>query len=469
MKKLIILLTLAANVTIAGNEGPGGGAGFKIEGEYLTFGSAKVKIEREIALKEIPGMDLLLTVVDQMALPLDIKNTLRNAIFPSQYRQYFLLENLSPESQVELKKKFIEAIGKDQDKGEIVIYAITTGYKTFLLPTFEKIKKESGKAAILFHEAEWALDPNLKYSFVIDSEIKMQNFIEKVEKTKKGRLVYDSDLYQNLEVLFLDPHLSLFGAAEQDRRSGYEDLSLVDIIGQEAFNIYQKQKVLVAEATLKTRKTNNESYFLAGVDEKEMKKMRMSLKYHLYEAGKTAPDRELLKVMNKKVNGFDFTICSSDIYNWEAGGIPDYEGTLSGTTTFYTSIFIHPKTLQEIFTKLQNTKVGFRTLIDLPVTEIDEAPEYNPLYMIRHKHAQSISSELQVTVPRITANGAEAPNMPATCSVALMFNKINGSQQRIEKKSVAENMDPLAAENERLRQELAELKLRNAQQIEKRK
>ena len=209
MKKLITLFTLVASVALGGNEGPGGGAGFKIENEYLTFGSAKVKIGEELPLKKIKGIDLLLDTVDQMALPKKTKYLLREAIFPSETRQYFPLEALSPKDQMELKKKFIDAIGKDQIKGEIVIYAITLGIKTFLLPAFDKIKTESGKAAILFHEAEWVLDPSLKYQFVIDSEIKMQSFIEKLDKQKKGTLVYDAELYQNLEILFLDTHLSL--------------------------------------------------------------------------------------------------------------------------------------------------------------------------------------------------------------------------------------------------------------------
>lgn len=419
MKTLLLTLILSTNVALArGNEGPGGGGGFKIEGNYLTFGSAKVKIKKEVPLREIGGMSLLLDVVNnKMALPVGVRYQLREAIFPSDSRQYFLLEDLSTDKQLEIKRKFIEAIGTDQVKGEVVVYAITLGKKTFLLPNFNEIKKESGKAAILFHEALWVLDSQLKYSFVIDSEIKMQNFIEKMLEEKKASVVYDSDLYENLELLFLDSNLSLIGAAEQDRKNGFEDLSLIDIIGTEAFDIYQKQEMSIFKALSKSTYYPNFT-FISLWENDERAKMDMSIKYHLYEAENKAPDRELVKALNKKVSGLVFTLCPTDIFGTIFNGPP---------------LFIHPQRLQEVYSNLKTAKIGFKTLRDL-----QNYPAYGPGFsnhIKTHKNAKSIVSETELTSPLVTVPGSKIIEEMGeeTCRVNLMFEKISGSQYRVEK------------------------------------
>ena len=247
MKKTILFLTTLSLVlsiitkTQASDKKPG--AGVNRNGQYMTFYSAGVVIKPENkSLNDVPGLSETVQLITGSGLfSAKTSSEMVAALMPFQGRAYFDVspEDFGDDSKKRLTEEYARVTGQPTD--EITLYAATdTNQKrTLLLPDFYKLSK-TGQMAILFHEAEWLMNPNSNYKDIVAKEIAFQAWAEdpqNLEKaydlatltgtwadtlrvgvkadlqskalSSKGRLKYKNDS------LDLTPH-NLFGATFQD-------------------------------------------------------------------------------------------------------------------------------------------------------------------------------------------------------------------------------------------------------------
>ena len=150
-------------------------------------------------------------------MPTRYLGRLISAILPIGDRKYFAIsdQDLSPEKRQQLIDAYAATMNGQVPKNELVVYAVTAENATYLLPEFYRLK-ETEQAAILFHEAEWILNPKLTYGNVIDGEMKFQAYVENAH----GKYGYDSDLFSSFDLLFNNNMISLKGALIDDLAAG---------------------------------------------------------------------------------------------------------------------------------------------------------------------------------------------------------------------------------------------------------
>lgn len=191
MKKLILTIMMLASFqsfagtvekqsTTRGQDGGGGGVIYR-DGIYLTFNSAKIKVGAPL-LEEIPGMDLLLAVLDnnQKSLSSAVHGELISAIVPSESRRYFKIDQSQLENGTyqRLIAEYAKLLKNQVDPNNLALAAIHIKEDTFLLPPFFQLK-QSEQAAILFHESLWIVKPDIEYDQLVRAEMTMQRHIEK--------------------------------------------------------------------------------------------------------------------------------------------------------------------------------------------------------------------------------------------------------------------------------------------------
>lgn len=229
MKKIIILLMLCVGLqtfagqtesrpTLKGQDGGGGGV-IKRDGMYLTFGSAKIKLDLSLAEEEIPSLGLLVQVLDAISMhPVEnLTGGLLSALFPSQNRRYYKItqSQLSQKTHEKLIETYSKLVGNQVDPADLNLAAITVAGDTFLLPPFYQLKS-SEQAAILFHESIWVIDPNAKYESLIKAEMEIQKHIEEYNTQP----IYNLDLWLALGNLLPYKSPILASALQMDIERG---------------------------------------------------------------------------------------------------------------------------------------------------------------------------------------------------------------------------------------------------------
>ena len=193
MKKIILtIMMLASFQGFAGQDGGGGGV-IKRDGQYLTFGSAKVKLSSPQGIENVPGLELLLNVLDasKSGIPEQFHGQLVNALLPSEERRYFRIDQsqLSSQTYARLIAEYSKLWKGQIDPSNLELAAITVAQDTFLLPPFFRLN-QTEQAAILFHESIWLLKPSISYDELVAAEMTMQSHIEKYGTTS----TYNPDL-----------------------------------------------------------------------------------------------------------------------------------------------------------------------------------------------------------------------------------------------------------------------------------
>ena len=210
-----VLFALVSSSAQAGSEGHGGGGVIR-NGRYLTFGSAGVQIGLK-PIAKVPGLPLVISVFQGMPLDDVWKGRLLSSVFPMGARQYFALDSadLSAERRAALIQSYSDAIGAQVPVASLVIFAITSGTETFLLPEFFELN-ETQQAAILFHEGLWEISTDLTYRFVVDAEIAFENYVTQ----QKPNYAYDEALFLKLGALFKNNMIPALAAAKDDFGNG---------------------------------------------------------------------------------------------------------------------------------------------------------------------------------------------------------------------------------------------------------
>src|ERR1700722_7155737 len=90
---VLLLASICSAQQVFANDYAQGGGGIKREGEYLTFGSSKVKLTHA-EIDSIPGAEMVKRVIQKMDLPQDIRGKLFEAILPSESHRFFYVDKL---------------------------------------------------------------------------------------------------------------------------------------------------------------------------------------------------------------------------------------------------------------------------------------------------------------------------------------------------------------------------------------
>lgn len=266
-----------------GSHAGNGGGGIKRYGKYLTFGSAKIELKRSaLELNDIPGLNLLLDTVGKMGLTVSAKGELKRAFYPISERRYFNLpsEELSPEKRTELLNEYKKILQDDVPLENLVLYAITVGSETYILPEFYELTDDIQRAAILFHEGLWVLNPDLKYAFIVDAEMVFEEY---VRENKSG---YDTDLYEVLRQVLKDPSFGIVAAVKYEKEKGVHSLTLEEIFGKqviESWDEYRPGSSSYHVDSEKWKVTKSIAFFIN----------RQLLESHLLEMVGKNPDRPL--------------------------------------------------------------------------------------------------------------------------------------------------------------------------------
>lgn len=197
---IAITTIISPNLLAQGQSGNGGG-GIIRNGDVMTFGSAKILVDR-IDIKTVPEIQLTsLAVLNHPLLSGTLKSDLLKAINPSASRQYRRVsEGEFTNSLLEKIKEEYKKIAKTETE-VITLFAITdTSSKvTTLLPDFFRLTSIE-KQAILFHEALWIVRPNENYQNIVEAEIAFQAYLEDQKDMSLIDTIYT--LGQGKEVLF---------------------------------------------------------------------------------------------------------------------------------------------------------------------------------------------------------------------------------------------------------------------------
>ncbi len=222
MKKIIITMMMLASLQgfangpkAPGQDGGGGGV-IKRDGMYLTFGSAgmKVKLSTPQGLEQIPGLELILSILDaQERLPDTFRGKLVNAVLPSDIRRYFKIDQsqLNSQTYARLIAEYSKLWNGQVNPNNLDLAAITVANDTYLLPPFFKLN-QTEQAAILFHESIWIVKPSISYADLVNAEITMQSHIEKYGTQN----VYNPDLMAILGGVLENNALIIAAALKED-------------------------------------------------------------------------------------------------------------------------------------------------------------------------------------------------------------------------------------------------------------
>lgn len=228
MKKIINLVIIGITLSACGSvqdskkrasvdgSGPGnGGAAILRNGNLLTFGEANVRIFPE-GLDDVPGLSLAIDFFKRLPLPDSSRGQLLSALIPVGARQYFKIDenDLGNEKRKILLKNYRQALGDKIPADALRIVAVTVAKETYLLPGFFQLKDDFSRAAILFHEALWAMNPNLGYKTVLASEVHFEKYLK--ENASKPELSFDSKFMQTLKIVTGDTFLGIAAAAKYE-------------------------------------------------------------------------------------------------------------------------------------------------------------------------------------------------------------------------------------------------------------
>ena len=233
---LTMLLTLTASLGFAaggegnGGSGTGGGGGVYKDGDYLTFAAAGVKIPAGdvLEISEIPGLSTAQNLVSQLVLSQSVQSKLMLAIFPVGDRKYHQITKLDSRLEEKIKKGYYNATGGSIDYKNLVVYAVTSGQDTYLLPSFFKIQapvdskkpNDLGQAAVLYQEAlETVVNktlqngvPSFTEEYFTHAQITVGHFMLEHQDWSD----FDEDLYKTLEEVGSDPTLRFLAAKNDD-------------------------------------------------------------------------------------------------------------------------------------------------------------------------------------------------------------------------------------------------------------
>lgn len=219
----VVFLSLLSSLPAFGEDegriGNGGG-GFHRNGQYLTFGSAGVRIGLT-PVDVVPALDQLQESLQGLRLGKLTSGNFLQAVLPDDQRRYFQVEerDLPPKEHARLTKAYRDALGPKARGKKLAVFAVTSREtrETYLLPAFFALKPVE-QQAILFHEGLWIhLPEGTTYERVIDAEIKFQHYVE------NGARGYDAELFPVLDEIFQDPMISLKAALRDDLASGVLD------------------------------------------------------------------------------------------------------------------------------------------------------------------------------------------------------------------------------------------------------
>lgn len=229
---------VAAKSATRGTDGGGGGGGISRGLDDLTFGSAKVKIDKcltqEESLTEIPGLSIYNKAIDNLFLPVIYKNKLRQSANPDD-RCYLKIEEaaLPPEKRAAFIAEYTKVIGATGPFEEKKVFAYTDSeHNTYLLPGFFGLKPNE-QSAILFHETEWDLDSGLTYRFVMESEVDFQNYVDSGYGSGAN-----TKLMEKLEELFQNSNLNFYASVMEYMASTGKQVSLIEILGKDLTQRY---------------------------------------------------------------------------------------------------------------------------------------------------------------------------------------------------------------------------------------
>lgn len=245
LKKLaFMILTLSISLTVfamedenfrayRGTNSGGGGGSFFRNGSYLTFGSAKIKLDR--CLSEVPG----LKIYNDAVMRLSIMPKYKGQLLTSASKRCYLKINeseLTPEITKDLINRYKKVIGIPDKEDDVRVIAFTDrDHNTYLLPGYDSLKPVE-QAAMLFHETIWDLDYKMTYYFAIESEIEFQRYVE----ANSGTGV-NTKLMENLEVLFDNPELNFSAAINEYVALTGSSITLNDIFGRDALSFVPTQ------------------------------------------------------------------------------------------------------------------------------------------------------------------------------------------------------------------------------------
>ncbi|MFM6930468.1 MAG: hypothetical protein ACKOX6_18540 [Bdellovibrio sp.] len=216
MKSLAMVLTFlfASLSCFAGIEVRNGGGGWTNEGQYMTFYSAKIPVQKKaLTPEEIPGLSYLVSKMFSLKTTERIKTQILKTIFPVTDRSYYTTnaEKFDERLKKDLCNKYADIMGVSQDN--IAIFATTNpaSSETVLLPDFYKLR-ESEQAAILFHESLWILSPRLNYINILAAEEAAQAYFENAALPEN---VYA--FYYQLSLLMDDRSIPLSASLDFDK------------------------------------------------------------------------------------------------------------------------------------------------------------------------------------------------------------------------------------------------------------
>jgi len=165
----------------AGQEGNGGGGVIR-HGKLMSFYSAGIRTVNSGVQSKLsaPGLEELLNFIDHNEIySRPDKSKLFLAITPAINRNYYDIDSswFTEKEKARIIEEYVRVTG--QPKEELVLYAVTDTLKrdTFLFPDFYKLPLND-QMAVLYHEAQWILNPNDNYTNIINKEIAFQAYLE---------------------------------------------------------------------------------------------------------------------------------------------------------------------------------------------------------------------------------------------------------------------------------------------------
>ncbi|WII71293.1 hypothetical protein QJS83_12555 [Bdellovibrio sp. 22V] len=238
MKSLILTALLFCGfVAHAGTEVVNGGGGVEINGEYATFGSAKIPVQkRTLGPTEVPGLNLIAPMMQKLMLTDESKKTIFENLIPSSRRAFFKVDEarLDDSSFASIIREYSEIM--KLPKEEVVLFALTFPKKkqTVLFPAFFQLKPVE-QAAILLHEAMWVVNPKIRYDQMIQLEMATQVLLENPEPTIAQQWTF----YSNFHQVIGDGANLVKVAFVLDIQAGHNFAADV-LIGQDTFQCMQR-------------------------------------------------------------------------------------------------------------------------------------------------------------------------------------------------------------------------------------
>jgi hypothetical protein len=216
MKHILIVLSFLFSVNVfAAKEVQNGGGGTKQDGDYQTFGTARITVNKvPLAYAAVPGLSLLNEKLLALPVPENVKADLVAAVIPSFSRRYHQIseDKFDPETRRNLTKIYSELL--KVPTSEVVIFAVTEPLtkRTMLLPEFFRLT-EVEQAAVLLHEALWIVNKSATYEQIISIEQSAQTYFS--ERTCPENLI---QLLYNLGRFVDEPFLPVIPAIMMQAR-----------------------------------------------------------------------------------------------------------------------------------------------------------------------------------------------------------------------------------------------------------